>query len=43
MIAADMYRVARNMPKLKEGKEEKIYRGSDFRSESRPEDNAERR
>ena len=36
LIASEMYRVARGMPKLKEGKEEKVYRGSDFRSEENP-------
>lgn len=43
MIASDMYRVARGMPKLKDGKEEKVYRGSDFRSEEKPQENLERR
>ena len=43
MIASDMYRVARNMPKLKDGKEEKVYRGSDFRSEDKPQEGIERR
>ena len=36
LIASDMYRVARGMPRLKKGEEEKITRGSDFRSDSRP-------
>ena len=42
LIASEMYRIARGMPKLKEGKEEKIHRGSDFRSEERPQESIER-
>lgn len=31
LLASDMYRAARGMPKVKKGEEERIIRGSDFR------------
>ncbi|MBA7613517.1 hypothetical protein ES703_20768 [subsurface metagenome] len=33
LIASDMYRAARGMPKAKKGEEEKIVRGSDYRQD----------
>ncbi len=36
LLASDMYRAARGMPKLKKGEEEHVVRGSDFRREERP-------
>lgn len=36
MLASDMYRAARGMPKRKKGEDETIARGSDFRTEQRP-------
>jgi len=38
LIAPDMYRVARGMPKLKHGEEEKVMRGSDFRTQEKSTD-----
>lgn len=38
MLASDMYRTARGMPRLKRGEEERIVRGSDFRNEEKPHD-----
>ena len=38
LIAPDMYRTARGMPKSKGNKEEKVVRGSDFRQFDRPQD-----
>jgi hypothetical protein len=35
LVASDMYRTARNMPKLKKGEQEQIHRGSDFREYQR--------
>jgi len=35
LLASDMYRAARGMPKVKRGEEERIVRGSDFRSDFR--------
>ena len=42
LVASDMYRVARNMPKLPKGQEEKVIRGSDFRQQEKPQENPER-
>jgi hypothetical protein len=39
LIAADMYRVARGMPKVKGDKEERVVRGSDFRETEKGTDN----
>lgn len=39
LLASDMYRAARGMPKLKRNEEERVVRGSDFRREERPQDN----
>ncbi len=36
LLASDMYRVARGMPKLKGNEKERIVRGSDFRNEEKP-------
>lgn len=36
LLASDMYRTARGMPKLPKGQEERVVRGSDFRKEERP-------
>lgn len=44
LLAPDMYRVARNMPKYKQRgeteKEEPVYRGSDFREHEKPQQNS---
>jgi len=40
MIASDMYRVARGMPKLKDGKEEKVIHSNDYRSNGRSQENS---
>ncbi len=36
LLAPDMYRVARDMPKLRKGERETVVRGSDFRNDGRP-------
>lgn len=38
LLASDMYRTARGMPRLKKGEEERVIRGSDFRREERPQE-----
>ncbi len=38
LLASDMYRAARGMPKVKKGEEERIVRGSDYRQEQKPPD-----
>lgn len=38
MLASDMYRVARDMPKLRKGEQERVYRSSDFQTDGRPPD-----
>lgn len=37
LVASDMYRAARNLPKLKKQEKEEIHRGSDFRNIQRNE------
>lgn len=43
MLASDMYRAARGLPKLKKGEEERVVRNSDFRTEQRPQNGLENR
>lgn len=38
LLASDMYRAARGMPKTKKGEEDKVIRSSDFRRDERPPD-----
>lgn len=38
LLASDMYRTARGMPRVKKGEEERVIRGSDFRREEKPQD-----
>lgn len=38
LIAPDMYRTARGLPKLKKGEKEEIHRGSDFRVQEKPQE-----
>lgn len=42
LVAEGMYRIARGMPKAPKNQEDKVYRGSDFRTQERAPEGAER-